>query len=138
VTWPAVGAEIPPLEREMTSDRMVAYGGATWDWHRLHHDAAFAAGRGLEAPIVDGQLFGALLAQALQDWLGPEARIAELSFRFRQPVLVGQWVRCEGSVTERLHDGVRCDLRVVALEVPGGPATFIAVEPASARVRGRT
>ena len=56
---------IPPLERTLTQVRMVAYGGATWDWHRLHDEAAYTAARKIAGPIVDGQMFGALLAEAL-------------------------------------------------------------------------
>ena len=60
----AVGAPIPPLERALTQVRLVAYGAATWDWHRLHYEAQYAAARNIAGPIVDGQMFGALLAEA--------------------------------------------------------------------------
>ena len=50
---------------------MVAYAGSTWDWHRLHYDSAWLDAKGIPAPVVDGQMFGALIAQQLQDWFGP-------------------------------------------------------------------
>jgi hypothetical protein len=49
--------------------------------------------------VVDGQVFGALLAEALQDWLGPRAILRRLHFRFRELVLAGETVRCGGQVT---------------------------------------
>ena len=54
-----IGAPIPPLERVLTQMRLVAYGAATWDWHRLHYEPEYAAARNIPGPIVDGQMFGA-------------------------------------------------------------------------------
>ena len=31
-----VGEELPPLKKEITLPRMMAYGAATWDFIRLH------------------------------------------------------------------------------------------------------
>ena len=94
-----VGDPIPTLERTLDLVRMVAYAGATWDWHRLHYDPAYMAERGIERPVVDGQMLGALLAEALIDWLGPRAFIRRLGFRLRAMVFAGDTVRCEGEVT---------------------------------------
>jgi acyl dehydratase len=90
---------MPPLERTLTAVTLVAYGGATWDWHRLHYDPEYARARQLPGPVVDGQMFGALLAEALQDWLGPRAFIRRLGFRMKGMVFVGETVRCHGEVT---------------------------------------
>ena len=128
---PRVGAEAPPLERTLDLVDLVAYAGATWDWHRLHYDGAWLAERGLPAPVVDGQLFGALLAQQLQDWLGPSARLAGLRFRFKNLVYAGETVRCSSVVTAVDGDLVRLECRVDVL----GPQARVAVAPASAEVR---
>ena len=126
-----IGTPIPPLERALTQVRLVAYGGATWDWHRLHYEAEYAAARGIAGPIVDGQMFGALLAEALLDWLGPRAFIRRMNFRLRAMVFAGETVRCEGEVTsivrEAENDVVRVSQRVRVGE-------RIAVEPASAEI----
>ncbi|HVB79454.1 MAG TPA: MaoC/PaaZ C-terminal domain-containing protein [Candidatus Binataceae bacterium] len=125
------GMPIPPLERALTQVRMVAYGAATWDWHRLHYEPEYTAARNIAGPIVDGQMFGALLAEALLDWLGPPAFIRRMSFRLRAMVFAGETVRCEGEVTsvvaERDFDVVRVAQRVRVGE-------RIAVEPASAEI----
>ena len=114
---------------------MVAYAGATWDWHRLHYDSAWLAERGIPAPVVDGQMFGALLAQQLQDWCGPEARLEGLRFRFKNLVYAGETVRCSATVTAvEARDGhslVRVDCRIDVL----GEDARVAVAPASAEVR---
>jgi acyl dehydratase len=126
-----IGAPIPALERALTQMRLVAYGAATWDWHRLHYDAQYAAARNIAGPIVDGQMFGALLAEALIDWLGPCAFIRRLSFRLRAMVYAGETVRCEGEVTSIVTDRDSDVVRVAQRVRVGGR---IAVEPASAEI----
>ena len=126
-----IGAPIPPLERVLTQMRLVAYGAATWDWHRLHYEPEYAAARKIAGPIVDGQMFGALLAEALIDWLGPRAFIRRMSFRLRAMVFAGETVRCEGEVASILAEA-DCDVVRVTQRVRVGER--IAVEPASAEI----
>ena len=94
-----LGMQSPVLERKLDLVRMIAYAGATWDWARLHYDPAYVAERKLPAPVIDGQMLGALLSEALLDWLGPRAFIRKLNFRLRAMVFAGDTVRCEGEVT---------------------------------------
>jgi len=125
------GMSLPPLERALTQVRLVAYGGATWDWHRLHYEPEYAAARNIAGPIVDGQMFGALLAEALLDWLGPRAFIRRMSFRLRAMVFAGETVRCEGEVASIVAEP-DCDVVRVTQRVRVGER--IAVEPASAEI----
>lgn len=123
------GAVVPPLRRDFPLSRMVAYAGATWDWHRLHYDTAYVKERGLPAPVVDGQVLGALLAEQLQRWLGPQCVLRTLRFRFAQPVFAGESVVCTGRVTAVGDDGlVTVEQRV---EV-SGPRARTAVATAGA------
>jgi acyl dehydratase len=119
------------LERTIELPDMVAYAGATWDWHRLHYDSAWLAERGLERPVVDGQLFGALLAQMVLDWAGPGAELTALSFRFKSLVFAGETVRCTGRVVGTDGDlvSIECGVEVV------GEQARVAVAPAAAEVR---
>jgi acyl dehydratase len=96
----AVGEGLPPLEKRFTAVDLVAYGAATWDWHRLHYDADYARSRKLPGVIVDGQAFGALLARAALDWAGPRAFIAKMSLRMKSMAFAGDTLRAEGSVSE--------------------------------------
>jgi acyl dehydratase len=128
---PSVGTEVPPLVRTIDLPAMVAYAGATWDWHRLHYDPAYAAERGLPGPVVDGQVFGALLAEMLRDWLGPDAALRRMTFRFARPVFAGETVRCSGTVTGCDGGVLTVDLRV---DVVDGPGSRPAVGPASAEL----
>ena len=102
----AVGESLPPLEKRFTAVDLVAYGAATWDWHRLHYDADYARSRKLPGVIVDGQAFGALLARAALDWAGPRAFIAKMSLRMKSMAFAGDTLRAEGSVSEVKRDGI--------------------------------
>lgn len=122
------GTELPPLVRTIELVDMVAYAGATWDWFRAHYDAGFAAAQQLPGPLVDGQMLGALLAELVQDALGPRARIRRLAFRFRSMVFAGETVTCTGRI-ESVSAGPEGLVVELNLEVRCGDR--VAVAPAS-------
>lgn len=131
----AGGLSIPVLERKIDTADMVAYAGATWDWHRMHYDLAFSNEAGFDGPVVDGQVFGALLAECIQDWIGPEAFITTLSFRFKALVMAGQTVRCGGQ-TIFSNDGlIHCDLFVEVVNELGEVLTTAATGSAKVQIR---
>jgi len=92
------GDALPVLERTFTAVDLVAYGAATWDWHRLHYDIDYAKSRNLPGPIIDGQAFGALLARAAMEWAGPRAFMTRLAFRVKSMAFAGATLRAAGSV----------------------------------------
>lgn len=128
-----VGDGVPPLERTIELTDMVAYAGATWDWHRLHYDQEYVASRELPGPIVDGQLFGALLVEMLQDWLGPQCFVQSIDFTFRSMMFAGESLRCDGEVVAVADGHVDVTMTVTILRTDGSDDRF-AVRPASARV----
>lgn len=108
----AGGEALPRLKRTISLPDMVAYAGATWDWHRLHYDAAYVAAMGLPGPVVDGQMLGALMAEQILDHFGPRAFITELQMRFRGMVFAGDTVEVSGGP---IGDGeIRVAQRVMA------------------------
>lgn len=120
---PEVGTELPELRRVLRTVDLVAYAGATWDWHRLHYDQAYARDHRLERPIVDGQMLGALLAEQVQDALGPTARAVRLAFRFRTMVFADEEVVVTGRVTAVEAEGDTTRVTVSqSIEAPGGTA----------------
>jgi len=125
------GTALAPLTRTIELPDMVAYAGATWDWYRTHYDTAFAASQHLPGPLVDGQMLGALLAESVQDALGPRARVRRLAFRFKAMVFAGETVTCTGTVVTVVpgHEGVVVEL---AHEVRCGERVVVA--PASSTV----
>jgi len=100
---PQPGDQLPTLEMQLPAWRLVAYQGATWDFHRGHHDWAFAQSVGDSAPYADGQMFGGLMARQLMDWAGPTGFLRSLSFRLRAMVHAGDSIALGGRVLE-VHD----------------------------------
>ena len=109
-----VGDRLPPIQRIIRLANMVAYGAATWDFIRLHYDIEYAKAIGLNAPVVDGQMFGAYLSQLVLSWTGPRAFIRKLSFQNRGMVFPGDQISCYGVVksTSEIRGDflVECDL----------------------------
>ena len=131
----AEGDELPPLEKRITSVQMMMYGAATWDFMRIHYDADHAEERGLQAPIVDGQMLGAFLAQLLVDWSGDPGALRRLNIRYRNFLYAGNTVICKGKVREKSLAGsealVGCDLVIEDPEgeIVAGPATAVVALP---------
>lgn len=100
---------LTPLIRKVTLTDMVAYAGATWDWHRLHYDPEFLSSKGLERPVVDGQMLGALMVEQILDEFGPTAYIVRFSIKYKAMMFAGDTVRVLG---ERLAD--ESDLAVIS------------------------
>ena len=92
------GHALPGFDHAFTSVDLVAYGAATWDWHRLHYDADFARSMGLPAPIVDGQQFGAMFAKQAMRWAGPRAFLAAMDLRMKSMAFAGDTVSGEAHV----------------------------------------
>lgn len=93
------GDKLPPLEKTFTAVDLFAYGAATWDWHRMHYDAELARSKGFAAPVIDGQMYGALFARLAMGWAGPRAFVTKMSLRMKSMAFAGDTLRAEGSVT---------------------------------------
>jgi acyl dehydratase len=128
-----VGDLVPALTKHCTLTSMIAYAGATWDWHRLHYDQEYLASKGLKAPVVDGQVFGAYVVQAIQDWLGESAFISELDFRYAGLVFAEEHVQVSGEVTETSSTEVVISLKIDVVDA-NGQVIRPAVTPITAKV----
>ncbi len=121
------------FDRTINLVDMVAYAGATWDWYKLHFDPEFVAAAEVPGPVVDGQVFGALFVELVQDWLGPVCFVRKLSFTFRNLMFAGETVRITGSLAEVHDDRVEVDLTATILASDYGPERA-AARPARATV----
>jgi acyl dehydratase len=127
-----VGDQVPALTKHCTLTSMIAYAGATWDWHRLHYDQEYLASKGLKAPVVDGQVFGAYVVQAIQDWLGESAFISELDFRYAGLVFAEEYVQVSGEVTETSATEVSISLKIDVIDAKG-----LVIRPAVAPITAK-
>jgi acyl dehydratase len=104
---------LPDRVQTLSGACLTAYAGATWDWFQVHVDSDAAVAAGFAAPVVDGQMLGALLAAHAQDGLPAGARVVAMSFRNSAPVHRGETVRVAGEVVDRMvsGDAVRITVR---------------------------
>lgn len=107
------GDKLPPFEKTFTTVDLFAYGAATWDWHRMHYDAELARSKGFAAPVIDGQMYGAIFAQVAMRWAGPRAFVRKMSLRMKSMAFAGDTLRAEGSVTSVAGDLATLEQRLL-------------------------
>lgn len=127
------GQTLPTMERIITLPDMVAYAGATWDWHLAHYDYRYAGARGLPGPFVDGQMFGGILAKFVLDWIRESSQLITMRLRYKSLAFVDEVVRCSGEVAavNRSNSGIYVEF---SLGVTGSDGRDI-VRPGGAGVR---
>ena len=111
-----VGDEIPPITKKLTLLLLAQYSASTWDFHYAHIDKEFAKARGLPGNHIDGQEFGAFLAQMITQWAGPNTGFKKMGMTYRILAIQGDTVICKGKVKEKCQkDGenlINCELWV--------------------------
>src|SRR5204863_9801814 len=94
------GAALEPITRGPISRSQIArFAAATGDFNPIHTDEAFAQKIGFPSVIAHGPLTLAFLTQALGHNFGAE-RVRGVTAQFRAPILPGDTLRVEGTVTE--------------------------------------
>ena len=94
-----VGQSLPEHAHTFTEVDLVAYGAATWDWHRLHYDKAHAQSMQLPGVLIDGQAFGAIFAREAMRWAGPTAFIQRMGLKMKSMAFAGDHLVARGHVT---------------------------------------
>ena len=94
-----VGQALPEHGQTFTEVDLVAYGAATWDWHRLHYDQAHAKAKQLPGLLIDGQAFGAVFAREAMRWAGPQAFLARMGLKMKSMAFAGDHLVANGQVT---------------------------------------
>jgi acyl dehydratase len=107
------GAALEPISRGPIQRPQIAkFAAATGDFNPIHTDEAFAQKIGFPSIIAHGPLTLAFLTQALGHNFGAE-KVRSVTAQFRAPILPGDTLRVEGTVTEVAGGRATCDLRVV-------------------------
>jgi len=94
-----IGQPLPEQAHTFTEVDLVAYGAATWDWHRLHYDKAHAQSKQLPGVLIDGQAFGAIFAREAMRWAGPTAFIQRMGLKMKSMAFAGDRLVARGHVT---------------------------------------
>lgn len=114
---PEIGAPLAVIERGPVERIQIArFAAATGDFNPIHCDEAFAQKAGFPSVIAHGPLALAYLVQALGKNFGAD-NVRGVTAQFRAPVLPGDVLRVEGTVSDLIEvEGRRravCELRVL-------------------------
>lgn len=103
----SIGDRLPPFVTVVSRAQMFLFSAATNNAHRIHYDRSWAIEEeGLRDIVVHGPLHGALMARAVTDWAGPEARMTGYAMRHRRPGFPDEEIRFDGEVVAmRRQDG---------------------------------
>ncbi|WP_419928565.1 MaoC family dehydratase [Candidatus Poriferisocius sp.] len=111
---PEVGAQHRQVVAEgLTRTQLVAYAGASGDFHPFHHDETYATAHGFDRIFAHGMLTMGITGQALVEVFGPEG-LDRYAADFLKPVWPGDTLTAELKVTAAHADGsVEVDISTV-------------------------
>jgi acyl dehydratase len=103
----AVGQQLPPVKKTVSTRQLVMYAGASGDFVPIHYDKDKAAAAGHPKVVVHGALKSAFLAQVITDWMGETGRLLELSIQYRGVDYPDDPLTCRGRVTAVRRQGAQ-------------------------------
>lgn len=125
------GAELAPIDYDVTRADLVAYAAASGDHNPIHQDEEIALAVGLPGVIAHGMYTLALVGRAVAEWTG-DAEVVELGAKFVAPVVVpaegAARVTVAGTVGERTDDGLLplvLQITVDGTKVLGAPKAIV-------------
>lgn len=107
----AVSEKLPPLVVRPTHVSLFRFSAVTWNPHRIHYDANYAAVEGYPDVLVHGHLHGCWLLECVRRWAGPDARVVAFSWQNRHFAVPGDELTVTGEVVGIDGDRVSIDLR---------------------------
>ncbi|MGW7049978.1 MaoC family dehydratase [Streptomyces avermitilis] len=94
------GAELPPLEIEVTRTLIVAGAIASRDYQDVHHDAESARRRGSPDIFMNILTTNGLVGRYITDHFGPGAVLRKVAIRLGAPNYPGDTMVLTGTVAE--------------------------------------
>lgn len=109
MTIPTTGDKLPELVAQPSEIALFRFSAVTWNPHRIHYDAPYAATEGYTGPLIQSHLHGSLLLECVLRW-APDARLEAFSWQNRGSAIAGEVLTVRGQV-ESVDDGrVTCVL----------------------------
>ncbi|WP_280398095.1 MaoC/PaaZ C-terminal domain-containing protein [Nocardia carnea] len=96
---------VEPVALQTDPVRILRFGAATHNAHRIHYDTRAARAEGLGDPVVMAQLHGTLFFRAAARYAGDPAAVRSVSWQNRAPAAVGATLTVTG-VVDRVEGGV--------------------------------
>lgn len=108
---PAVGDELPPIEKTIMQRQIDCYSGVRP--HSIHTDPEWALKKGFKAPLAQAMMSTAYVSQMMVALLGEGyIRGGRMSVAFTKPVLAGDTLTLRGKVKSREREGDRMRITV--------------------------
>ncbi|MET7850625.1 acyl dehydratase [Streptomyces avermitilis] len=134
---PVAGQICPPRRYSHSRLQLFRFSAVSWNAHRIHYDAEFAATEGFPDVVVQSTLHGETLSRFALDWAGPEANLESVSWRNRATAVAGEQLTWTATVRteEPRAGGTRVTLDVAVLKEDGAPCVTGQVELTRRAVR---
>lgn len=110
--------------------QLFRFSAVSWNSHRIHYDAEFAASEGFPDVVVQSTLHGETLSRYALQWAGPGAVLTSVSWRNRATAVAAEELTWTATVrmAEPCDAGVRVALDVAVLKDDGAPCVTGHVE----------
>ena len=95
------GQELPSMTKQVTTQQLVKYAGASGDFYQIHYDQDFAVSTGLPGVIIHGALKNAFLGQLMTDWIGESGALTRLVVQYRGMDVPGDTLVCKGRISRK-------------------------------------
>ncbi|HEV7980799.1 hypothetical protein [Amycolatopsis sp.] len=105
-----VGDAVGSVVLQTDPVRVLRFGAATHNAHRIHYDTAYANTEGLTDRVVMAQLHGALFFRAAARFAGSADGVLGVGWRNRAPAYVGCVLTVTGSVRAMHSDRIELEL----------------------------
>ncbi|MER5935815.1 acyl dehydratase [Streptomyces sp. NPDC001928] len=126
MTAPAAGEVCTPRRYAHSTVQLFRFGAVSWNSHRIHYDAPFAASEGFPGVVVQSTLHGETLTRHALAWAGPNARLLSVSWRNVATAVADEPLTWTATV--RTVEGARVLLDASILKEDGTPCVTGAVE----------
>lgn len=127
---PVVGEVCPPQRYTHSRVQLFRFSAVSWNSHRIHYDAEFAASEGHPGVVVQSTLHGETLSRYALEWAGPGSRLESVSWRNAAVAVAGEpltWTATVRAATPHA-EGPRVSLDVSVLKADGAPCVTATVE----------
>ncbi|MGY0055299.1 acyl dehydratase [Streptomyces sp. LZ34] len=109
----AVGEECPRRGYTHSRVQLFRFSAVSWNAHRIHYDAEFAASEGFPDVVVQSTLHGEMLSRHALEWAGPDARLESVAWRNVATAVADEQLTWAATVTAVEGPRVRLDVRVL-------------------------
>jgi|TARA_B110000438_G_C15792164_1_gene641203 hydroxyacyl-ACP dehydratase HTD2-like protein with hotdog domain len=97
--------EIQNLKHHFSLPNMILYAGSTWDWHKIHYDQNYLEKNSIPKPVVDGQVFGALIVKQIQNSISNFSRVRKMQFNYKNMVFQDEEIEIKSTSLTNWTEG---------------------------------